>query len=204
MCGIFAIFNSSLDESALRQKLIGCSQRIRHRGPDWSGYVLRGLKSEHGIAHERLAIIDPDSGSQPLVSPNGKVTVAANGELYNYKELFLSEEISTLNYTPRTGSDCEVIIPLYMKYGKDLANYLRGMFAFVLYDELTDSFIAVRDHIGIIPLYIGYGADGSVWFASEMKAFSDECCRIESFPPGHLYDSSTNSFMHNTLPPARR
>lgn len=195
MCGIFAIFNSTLEETALRHKLIACSQRIRHRGPDWSGYVLRGLKNEHGIAHERLAIIDPDSGSQPLVSPDGKVTVAANGELYNYKELFDSEDISTLNYIPKTGSDCEVIIPLYLKYGKGLANYLRGMFSFVLYDEKTDSFIAVRDHIGIIPLYIGYGADGSVWFASEMKAFSDECCRIETFPPGHLYDSSTNAFI---------
>lgn len=107
MCGILAILGSSLSEVELKKKLISCSMRLRHRGPDWSGYVIH---NNNGIAHERLAIIDPESGTQPLKSPDGNIIVAANGEIYNYKELY-----STLapSYVPLTGSDCEVVIPLY-------------------------------------------------------------------------------------------
>ena len=135
MCGIFAIFSSSLPESDLRKQLIECSSKIRHRGPDWSGYKVipadeaAGAPLAHGIGHERLAIMDPESGEQPLVSPDGSVILAVNGEVYNYKELYadLAEP-----YKPKTGSDCEVILPLYAEHGPvaDLPNRLRGMFSF--------------------------------------------------------------------------
>lgn len=109
--------------------------------------------------------------------------VAANGEIYNYKELY--EEVGgDAFYKPLTGSDCEVVIPLYLKYGRDLPNKLRGMFSFVVYDARDDSFFVIRDHMGITPLYIGYGADGSIWFASEMKALTDVVARVETFPRG--------------------
>lgn len=141
------------------------------------------------IAHERLAIIDPESGAQPLVSPDKSVVVAANGEIYNYKDLYAG---LTAPYQPLTGSDCEVVIPLYQQVGlEDFPNKLRGMFSFVIYDRKDKSFAAVRDHMGITPLYIGYGSDGSVWFASEMKALAAECARFDQFPPGHYYSSKT-------------
>jgi asparagine synthase (glutamine-hydrolysing) len=192
MCGIFAIFSSGLSEGDLRKELIACSSKLRHRGPDWSGYMVvdreeaAGIPLPHGIAHERLAIMDPESGSQPLVSPDGTIFVAANGEIYNYKELY--HELQT-PYTPKTGSDCEVILPLYMDHGAtpDLCRHLRGMFSFILYDKSTDTYLAARDHMGITPLYIGWGNDGSVYFASEMKALIGSCTRFQNFPPGHLY-----------------
>jgi asparagine synthase (glutamine-hydrolysing) len=113
MCGIFAIFASSKSETDLRKKLIECSSRLRHRGPDWSGYIIQSNGNKvHGIGHERLAIIDPESGSQPLLSPDGNLVLAANGEIYNYKELY---ENLKEDYTPLTGSDCEVVIPLYQQ-----------------------------------------------------------------------------------------
>ncbi|EWM23351.1 asparagine synthetase [Nannochloropsis gaditana] len=185
MCGILAIFRSSLSEADLRKIMIQNALKLRHRGPDWSGYKVYG---SNAIAHERLAIIDPDSGSQPLVSPDGNIIVAANGEIYNYKELY--EELGGIDfYPPKTGSDCEVIIPLYLKHGRDFPRFLRGMFSFVLYDRRDDSFFVLRDHMGITPLYAGYGADGSIWFASEMKALTDVVARVDVFPPGHAYDS---------------
>jgi asparagine synthase (glutamine-hydrolysing) len=194
MCGIFAIFSSGLSENDLRRQLINCSTRIRHRGPDWSGYkvieadISKGISLPHGIAHERLAIMDPESGSQPLVSPDGNVIVAANGEIYNYKELYETLEKS---YTPKTGSDCEVILPLYDQYGPTihLAKQLRGMFSFILYDRREDLYYVCRDHMGITPLYIGWGNDGSIYFASEMKALIGECTKFQNFPPGHIYCS---------------
>mmetsp|Transcript_14356 Transcript_14356/g.26091 ORF Transcript_14356/g.26091 Transcript_14356/m.26091 type:complete len:601 (-) Transcript_14356:344-2146(-) len=194
MCGIFAIFSSSLPESDLRRELISCSSRLRHRGPDWSGYKVieaspaEGRPLAHGIAHERLAIMDPESGEQPLVSADGNVFVAVNGEVYNYKELYAALETP---YTPQTGSDCEVILPLYAEHGPtiDMCRHLRGMFSFVLYDKSRDLYLAVRDHIGITPLYIGWGNDGSVYFASELKSLVNECIRFENFPPGHMYVS---------------
>ena len=192
MCGIFAIFCSSLPEADLRKELIQCSSRLRHRGPDWSGYKLiskdasAGRPLAHGIGHERLAIMDPESGEQPLVSPDGNVIVAANGEVYNYKELYAA---LTSPYTPKTGSDCEVILPLYAEHGPtiNLPAQLRGMFSFILYDKEKDLFFAARDHIGITPLYIGWGNDGSVYIASEMKSLIGECTKFQNFPPGHIY-----------------
>lgn len=194
MCGIFAIFSSSLPEADLRRELISCSTRLRHRGPDWSGYIVisadkpAGIPLAHGIAHERLAIMDPESGEQPLVSPDGSVIVAANGEIYNYKELY--DGLST-PYTPKTGSDCEVLLPLYAEHGPtfEMCRNLRGMFSFILYDRSNDLYLAARDHIGITPLYIGWGNDGSVYIASEMKSLIGECTKFQSFPPGHIYVS---------------
>ena len=192
MCGIFAIIASSLPEVDLRRELISCSSKLRHRGPDWSGYKVIeadtsvGISLPHGIAHERLAIIDPESGSQPLVSRDNSIILAVNGEIYNYKELYDSLEIS---YKPKTGSDCEVIIPLYKQYGAtvDMPRHLRGMFSFILYDRKNDSFVVARDHIGITPLYIGWGNDGSIYVSSELKSLIGECNKFQQFPPGHIF-----------------
>jgi len=194
MCGIFAIFGSSLPEPDLRRELISCSSRLRHRGPDWSGYKVigsdpeKGIMLPHGIAHERLAIMDPESGSQPLTSADGGVIVAANGEIYNYKELYDGLKV---DYKPKTGSDCEVILPLYEEHGAtiELPKKLRGMFSFILYDRKNDLFLIARDHIGITPLYIGWGNDGSIYIASEMKSLIGECSKFQQFPPGHIYVS---------------
>lgn len=192
MCGIFAIFSSSLDAPELRKELIKCSSELRHRGPDWSGYVVvdkdvgAGIPLNHGIAHERLAIMDPESGSQPLVSPDGNVIVAANGEVYNYKELYAG--LST-PYTPMTGSDCECMLPLYAEHGAspEVPNKLRGMFSVIMYDKATDTFFIFRDHIGKTPLYIGWGNDGSVYVGSEMKSMVGQCAKFQNFPPGFCY-----------------
>jgi asparagine synthase (glutamine-hydrolysing) len=142
----------------------------------------------HGIAHERLAIMDPESGSQPLVSRDGRVIVAANGEIYNFKELYTSLKTP---YTPQTGSDCECILPLYDEHGPtiNMVNEMKGMFSFLLYDRSTDTYFAARDHIGITPLYIGWGNDGSVYIASEMKSIIGECNKFQNFPPGHIFCS---------------
>eukprot|EP00904_Undaria_pinnatifida_P008512 jgi/Undpi1/4791/HiC_scaffold_19.g08144.m1 len=193
MCGILGIFGSPLSATDLRSKLIQCSQRLRHRGPDWSGYDIIEVSEtrRHGIGHERLAIIDPESGAQPLESPDGQVILSANGEIYNYVEVFKSGET---DYKPLTGSDCEAIIPLYLKKGQDCLNELRGMFAFFIYDKRDDSFFVARDHVGIIPLYIGWGDDGSVWISSEMKGLASECRGLKAFPPGHSYSSKTGVF----------
>lgn len=192
MCGIFAIFGSSLPQDELRRELIRCSSKLRHRGPDWSGYIVvdktadGSIALNHGIAHERLAIMDPESGEQPLVSQDGNVIVAANGEIYNFKDLY--KELKQ-PYTPKTGSDCEVILPLYAQEGPGISfpKKLRGMFSFILYDKSKDLFFICRDHIGITPLYIGWGNDGSVYVSSEMKSLSGECNKFQCFPPGHVY-----------------
>ncbi|GLE04674.1 hypothetical protein PINS_up013653 [Pythium insidiosum] len=191
MCGIVAIFASMMKETELRQAALEAGKRIQHRGPDWNGIR---VFPEKGIAieHERLAIIDPESGAQPLVSndPERSITLAVNGEIYNYKQL--AAELPT-PYEFMTKSDCEIIIPLYQQYGTNFVHMLRGMFSFVLYDAKKDLLIAARDHMGITPLYYGYGADGSVWFASEMKALEHGCVRFEVFPPGHLFSSESES-----------
>lgn len=194
MCGIFAIFSSSLSETDLRRELITCSSRLRHRGPDWSGYKVieadpsKNITLPHGIAHERLAIMDPESGSQPLVSHDESVVVAANGEIYNYKELYHDLKKP---YTPKTGSDCEVVLPLYEELGAsiELPRRLRGMFSFILYDRNKDLYFVVRDHLGITPLYIGWGNDGSVYVSSELKSLIGECTKFQQFPPGHCYSN---------------
>ncbi|KDO28545.1 asparagine synthase [Saprolegnia parasitica CBS 223.65] len=189
MCGIVAIYASMLSNDELRKAILEAGKKIRHRGPDWSG--VRILPKGIAIEHERLAIIDPESGAQPLVSNDGTITLAVNGEVYNYKELAAALPTP---YAFKTKSDCEVIIPLYKQYGPSFVSKLRGMFSFVLYDSTADVLLAARDHMGITPLYYGYAADGSVWFASEMKAIEHGCVRFECFPPGHVFHSKTGEF----------
>lgn len=181
MCGIVAIFNVKEQTPELRTKALGMSKKIRHRGPDWSGIHCSGSAI---LAHERLSIVDPESGGQPLFSPDGKQVLAVNGEIYNHQEI---RERYKGRYDFQTGSDCEVILALYRDKGIDFLEDLNGIFAFALYDEEQDAFLIARDHIGVIPLYIGYEADGKVFVASELKALEGECERYEPFLPGHYY-----------------
>ena len=148
MCGFVGIFDIQDGKAAaLRKQLLQMSRKIRHRGPDWSGVFEcpRAL-----ISHERLAIIDPLSGKQPLYSPDGRYVLAVNGEIYNHKELRRELEGG---YQFQTQSDCEVLLPLYIKYGADFLDKLKGIFAFALYDSQEDVFLIGRDPIGVIPLY---------------------------------------------------
>ena len=181
MCGIVAIFNVKEQTPELRTKALGMSKKIRHRGPDWSGIHCSGSAI---LAHERLSIVDPESGGQPLFSPDGKQVLAVNGEIYNHQEI---RERYKGRYDFQTGSDCEVILALYRDKGIDFLEDLNGIFAFALYDEEQDAFLIARDHIGVIPLYIGYNADGKVFVASELKALEGECECYEPFLPGHYY-----------------
>lgn len=181
MCGIACIFNIKQQSPELRQKALAMAKRIRHRGPDWSGIYCGGSAI---LAHERLSIVDPQSGGQPLFSPDGKQILAVNGEIYNHREI--RAEFAG-KYDFRTGSDCEVILALYRRYGVDFIEKLSGIFAFALYDEERDEFLIARDPIGVIPLYIGRDADGKVYCASELKALEGMCDEYEPFLPGHYY-----------------
>ena len=196
MCGIVGIFKVKEQTSELRQKALRMSQKIRHRGPDWSGIYCGGSAI---LAHERLSIVDPESGGQPLFSPDRKQVLAVNGEIYNHQNI-------RRNYAGRyefqTGSDCEVILTLYRSLAAkgegssmheqicNMLEQLNGIFAFALYDEEKDVFLIARDPIGVIPLYIGYDADGTVYVASELKALEGQCERYEPFLPGHYYWSA--------------
>ena len=179
MCGIVGIFNVKEQTSELRQKALRMSQKIRHRGPDWSGIYCGGSAI---LAHERLSIVDPESGGQPLYSPDRKQVLAVNGEIYNHQEI---RRRYAGQYEFQTGSDCEVILALYREKGINFLEDLSGIFAFALYDEEKDEFLIARDPIGVIPLYIGYGSDGTVYVASELKALEGQCERYEPFLPGH-------------------
>ena len=179
MCGIISIFNISRQTDELRQKALRMSQKIRHRGPDWSGIYCGGTAI---LAHERLSIVDPESGRQPLFSPDRRQVLAVNGEIYNHQEI---RERYRDTYSFQTGSDCEVILALYREQGVNFLEQLNGIFAFALYDEEQEAFLVARDPIGVIPLYIGYDDDGKVYVASELKALEGQCQRYEPFPPGH-------------------
>ena len=181
MCGIVAIFDIQEQTPALRQKALCMSQKIRHRGPDWSGIYTGGTAI---LCHERLSIVDPESGRQPLFSPDKKQVLAVNGEIYNHQDL---RRRYAGRYQFQTGSDCEVILALYRDKGIDFLEDLNGIFAFALYDAERDEFLIARDPIGVIPLYIGYDADGKVYVASELKALEGQCDRYEPFLPGHYY-----------------
>lgn len=183
MCGIVAIFNIRQQTAELRQKALQMSRKIRHRGPDWSGIYCGGSAI---LAHERLAIVDPESGRQPLMSPDGKVALAVNGEIYNHRDI---RRRYAGRYAFMTGSDCEVILALWRDKGPALVDELSGIFAFALYDEQTDEFLIARDPIGVIPLYMGTDDDGTVYVASELKALEGFCKQYEVFPPGHYYYS---------------
>ncbi len=182
MCGIVGVFDLKTSAADLRSQVLEQSKRIRHRGPDWSG-IYCGEKAI--IAHERLSIVDPESGRQPLYSSDKKLVLGVNGEIYNHQEI---REQTKAFYTYQTGSDCEVILALYKAKGVDFLDDLNGIFAFALYDEEQDAYLIGRDHIGIIPLYMGWDKQGNFYVASELKALEGVCCRIEEFPPGsYLY-----------------
>ncbi len=181
MCGIVGIFNIRDGVGALRAKALKMSAKIRHRGPDWSG-VYAGKSAI--LAHERLSIVDPESGRQPLFSPDAKQILAVNGEIYNHQSI---RKRYAGKYEFGTQSDCEVILPLYREKGVDFLEDISGIFAFALYDEEKDDFLIARDPIGVIPLYIGYDTDGKVYVASELKALEGFCETYEPFLPGHYY-----------------
>lgn len=183
MCGFVSIFNIKEQSETLRNKALAMAKKIRHRGPDWSG-IYCGQSAI--LAHERLSIVDPQSGKQPLYSPDKKQILAVNGEIYNHQEIRNSY---AGKYQFQTGSDCEVILALYKDKGINFLEDLNGIFAFALYDEATDEFLIARDPIGVIPLYIGYDEDGTVYCASELKALEGYCNRYEPFLPGHYYSS---------------
>lgn len=221
MCGILAILGIDGKAEALRQVAVNRSELLRHRGPDWSGIwvedndVSCGQKG-HIIAHERLAIMDVESGQQPLFSvtpastseKDAQVVLGVNGEIYNHQTIRSDLLSANPDCRFRTGSDCEVIIPLYQKASENAdhgqwINRLRGMFAFVLYDRAKRSFLVVRDHLGIIPLFMGLGmhGNGTIWIASELKALTQDCPGFIEFPPGHYYDSSTGQMVRWWNPP---
>jgi asparagine synthase (glutamine-hydrolysing) len=187
MCGIVTAFDLSQDAAVMRSQVLQMSRKIRHRGPDWSGIYC----SDNAImAHERLSIVDPESGKQPLFSPDGKVVLAVNGEIYNHRQI---REKYKDKYQFKTGSDCEVILALYLDKGPDFLDDLVGMFAFALYDESKDFYMVARDHIGIIPLYMGTDNHGQRYFASELKALEGVCRTIEPFAPGYVFDSESKT-----------
>ncbi len=184
MCGIVAIFNIKKQTAELRQKALSMSKKIRHRGPDWNG-IYCGKSAI--LCHERLSIVDPQSGKQPLFSPDNKQVLAVNGEIYNHQDI---RDKYAGKYPFQTGSDCEVLLALYRDKGINFLEDLNGIFAFALYDEEADDFLIARDPIGVIPLYIGHDADGTVYCASELKALEGYCDSYEPFLPGHYYRGS--------------
>ena len=183
MCGFVGIFNIQKPSEEWRVKALKMSSKIRHRGPDWSGTYSGGRCV---LAHERLAIVDPLSGGQPLYSTDHQQVLAVNGEIYNHQAIRASLKGK---YDFKTGSDCEVILALYKEKGINFLEDLSGIFAFALYDEAKDEFLIARDPIGVIPLYIGHDADGTVYVASELKALEGFCESYEPFLPGHYYYS---------------
>lgn len=183
MCGIVCAFDLKQETEVLRPQLLEMSKKIRHRGPDWSG-----IYADHKaiLAHERLAIVDPVSGKQPLFSADKKLVLAANGEIYNHRELRKQFEGK---YDFQTESDCEVILALYQEKGADFIDELNGIFAFALYDVEKGTYLIARDHMGIIPLYMGWDQNGTFYVGSELKSLEGVCSKIELFPPGHYLSS---------------
>ena len=185
MCGIVCAFNLRGDKDLIRSNVLEMAQKVRHRGPDWSGIY----SSDNAIlAHERLAIVDPTSGKQPIISEDGLKVIAVNGEIYNHKNL---KNRFAADYNFRTESDCEVILALYEKKGINFLNDLNGIFAFALYDSSNDKYLIARDHMGIIPLYMGWDKDDIFYISSELKSLEGVCDKIELFPPGHYLESSS-------------
>ena len=200
MCGIVSIFNIQEQSAELREQALRMSGKIRHRGPDWSGIYCGGSAI---LAHERLSIVDPESGGQPLFSSDRNQVLAVNGEIYNHQDI---RRAYHGRYTFSTGSDCEVILPLYRQWREDTSNateaeaeqklyawlnQFSGIYAFALYDVQRDEYLIARDPIGVIPLYIGHDTQGHVMVASELKALEGYCEDYEPFLPGHYYWSKT-------------
>ena len=185
MCGIVCAFELKQSSEELRPQVLDMSKSIRHRGPDWSGIF---SNDKTVMAHERLAIVDPTSGKQPLLCADGRYVLAANGEIYNHKELQAQLEGK---YDFQTASDCEIILALYQEKGPDFIDEMNGIFGFALYDTVKDEYFIARDHMGIIPLYMGWDQNGTFYVASELKALEGVCTKIELFPPGHYMTSET-------------
>ncbi len=183
MCGIVCAFHIELSATDLRPKILNMSKKVRHRGPDWSGIF---SNDKAILAHERLSIVDPQSGRQPLLSKDGNLVLSVNGEIYNHQEIRKRYEGK---YDFLTKSDCEVILALYRDKGKDFLEDLNGIFGFALYDIEKNVFLVGRDHVGIIPLYYGWDDSDVYYVASELKALEGHCTIIEEFPPGHYYFS---------------
>lgn len=180
MCSIFGILDIKSDAVALRKSALEMSKRLRHRGPDWSGIY----SSERAIlVHERLAIVDPSTGAQPLYNPERTHVLAVNGEIYNHKDL---EKQLTVDFQFQTKSDCEIILAKYKEKGAAFLDDLNGIFAFILYDAEQDAYLIGRDHMGIIPLYTGFDEHGNFYVASEMKALVPVCKSVQEFPPRAL------------------
>ncbi|MDB0614698.1 asparagine synthase B [Tenacibaculum dicentrarchi] len=189
MCGIVCAFDLKQPSDSLRPQVLEMAKKIRHRGPDWSGVY---SDDKVIMAHERLAIVDPASGQQPLFSADKKLILAANGEIYNHRELAKNLKNP---YEFQTASDCEVILALYKEKGVDFVDDLNGIFGFALYDAEKDEYFVARDHMGIIPLYIGWDQNGTFYVASELKALEGTCSKIELFPPGHYMSSKDGKFV---------
>ena len=194
MCSILGVHDArpGADLMPLRPLALSLSARQRHRGPDWSGVY---AEPRCLLVHERLAIVDPAGGAQPLRSGDGRLALAVNGEIYNHREL---ERASTVAYEFQTGSDCEVINALYLEHGSAGVAKLNGIYAFALWDAAQGRLLVARDPLGVCPLYWGHDADGRLWVASEMKALARHCADVAVFPPGHVYDSATGelTFLH--------
>ncbi|TYB73828.1 asparagine synthase B [Bizionia saleffrena] len=189
MCGIVCAFDLKENSEELRPRVLEMSKTIRHRGPDWSGIY---SNDKAILAHERLAIVDPASGKQPLLSLDSTLVLAANGEIYNHRELRKQFEGK---YQFKTQSDCEVILALYQEKGVDFIDEMNGIFGFAIYDVTNDTYFIARDHMGIIPLYIGWDQNGTFYVASELKALEGVCTKIELFPPGHYMSSTDGKFV---------
>jgi len=190
MCGIVCVFDIKSEQLEIRNCILEMSKRLRHRGPDWSGIHADGSAI---LAHERLAIVDPASGRQPLYNKERTLILAVNGEIYNH--LSLRAELEE-EYEFQTHSDCEVILALYQKKGVDFIEDLNGIFAFALYDSVKGTYLIGRDHMGIIPLYQGWDQFGNYYVASELKALEDTCNKIEEFLPGRYYSSESGETVH--------
>ena len=178
MCSIFGVLDIKTDAVELRKKALELSRLMRHRGPDWSGVY---ASDKAILAHERLSIVDVNAGAQPLYNDKKTHALAVNGEIYNHQAL--RAEYGD-RYAFQTGSDCEVILALYQEKGPEFLDDLQGMFAFALYDSEKDAYLIARDHIGIIPLYMGHDEHGNFYVASEMKALVPVCRTIKEFPAG--------------------
>ncbi|GAA0873470.1 asparagine synthase B [Gangjinia marincola] len=189
MCGIVCAFDAKESPDQVRPRVLEMAKKIRHRGPDWSGVYANGTTV---MAHERLAIVDPASGKQPLVSPDGKLVLAANGEIYNHRAL--RDQLGGA-YQFKTNSDCEVLLALYQEKGAEFLDELNGIFGFAIYNNQANEYFIARDHMGIIPLYMGWDQHGTFYVASELKALEGTCSKIELFPPGHYLKSSDAKFV---------
>lgn len=189
MCGIVCAFDLKQKAEVLRPKVLEMSKTIRHRGPDWSGIF---SNDKAILSHERLAIVDPASGKQPLFSEDKSLVLAANGEIYNHRDLRKQFEGK---YKFQTESDCEVILALYKEKGVHFIDEMNGIFGFAIYDVEKDEYFIARDHMGIIPLYIGWDENGTFYVASELKALEGYCTKIQLFPPGHYMSSKDGEFV---------